>query len=466
MKSITYLLTVWAMSILTARAADLPNIVWVIAEDMNAWMGAYGDQTVPTPRIDKLAASGVRFDRAYMTAGVCSATRSALATGAMQTSLGIHNHRSSRQRVPEEVIHLPKGVKTIYQLMREAGYFVTTSGMNKNDFNFLWKSDDLYDINKTSGKAGKLWRQRPEGKPFFAQIQLRGGKNGGKVPKGESKTDPAKVEVMPYYPDIPEIRKEIAHHYDTIRQTDGELGGILKDLEEDGVLDSTVFFFWTDHGMRLYRHKQWVYDASIRVPLIAAGPGIKPGTVRGDLVSGIDITATTLTLAGAEKPSWFEGRNLFAEDHQPREFVIAARDRCDFTIDRIRSVTTERYHYIRNFMTDRPFMQSQYRDGRPYVKVPRRLHEAGKLNPVQDFVWSESRIPEEFYDLQEDPHEIRNLVDDPTVAKELERHRKILEDWIRQTDDKGQYPESGDSLRGVLKKWGSKCKNPEYDKAK
>ncbi len=441
---------------------DRPNIVWIFVEDMNDWMGCYGDATVATPHLDALARRGTRFARAYMPAGVCSATRSAIALGAMQTTLGVHNHRSSRQRASGEAIHLPDGVKTVYQLMREAGYFVTTQGANKNDFNFIWNAKAFYDRN-----GGKLfpphWRKRQPNQPFFAQIQLKGGKNSGKVDK---RTDPAKVSVPPYYPDDPVIRREIAHHYNCIKQTDNEVGKILTALEEDGLLENTVVFFWTDHGMRLYRHKQWLYEGGIRVPLVVAGPGVPKAKVRQDLVSGIDITVATLALAGVDCPAWMEGRDFFAEDHKTREYVISARDRCDYTIERVRAVTTGRYKYLRNFLTDRPFMQPQYRDGRDYIEVPRQLAREGKLNAVQMYWWRQQREPEELYDLQNDPHEIRNLADDPAHAEALKRHRAILKKWIKQTDDKGQYGESVESLRGVLKRWNKKAVNPEYDKAR
>ena len=176
-------------SISTAQTHEHPNIVWIFVEDMNDWMGCYGDDTVSTPHIDALAQRGVRFDRAYMPAGVCSATRSAIALGAMQTSLGVHNHRSSRQRVPGEEIVLPDGVKSVYQIMREQGYFVTTQGANKNDFNFIFDADSFYDVN-----GGRMlpphWRQRAPSQPFFAQIQLKGGKNTGQV---QPPTDPDKL---------------------------------------------------------------------------------------------------------------------------------------------------------------------------------------------------------------------------------------------------------------------------------
>ncbi len=447
-----------------AETAQRPNIVWVFIEDMNAWLGCYGDDTVPTPGLDALAERGVRFDRAYMPSGICSATRSAIALGAMQTSLGAHNHRSSNRSVPDDEVFLPDGVKTVYELMREAGYHVTTQGMDKNDFNFIFNRKNLY--NRWSRKMlPALWSGREEGQPFFAQFQLAGGKNSG---KGVPQTDPAGVDVAPYYPDVPVMRDEYAHHYDCIRQTDNEVGRILGALEKDGVLDDTVVFVFSDHGMRLYRHKQWLYEGGIRVPLIVAGPGVDRGESRDDLVSGIDITAATLALGGVDPAglSWVEGRDFFADDHEPREYVISARDRCGNAIDRVRAVTTDRYKYIRNFMTDRPFMQPHYRDGRDYVEVPRELHARGKLTPPQAFVWSETRVPEELYDLDNDPHEIDNLADDPGHADVLAEHRAILERWIARTDDKGQYPEPEGTLRGALKRKGSKCVNPEYDRVR
>jgi arylsulfatase A-like enzyme len=449
-----------------------PNIVWIFVEDMNDWFGCYGDDTVPTPHIDALAERGVRFDRAYMPAGVCSATRSAIATGAMQTSLDIHNHRSSRQRVPAEVIHLPDGVKTVYQLMREAGYFVTTQGMNKNDFNFLFDGEELYDQQGGKMLPG-LWRNRREGRPFFAQIQLRGGKHAFHL-RGNRRTDPDAVSVAPYYADHPAIREQYAKHYDTIRITDREVGRIINALGEDDLLDDTIIFFWTDHGMQLHRHKQWLYEGGIRVPFIVAGPErfkrhrIVPGSVRSDLVSGIDITATTLALAGigiASPLPWLEGRDLFDDDFAARDYVISARDRCDYTIDRVRAVTTRNFKYLRNYKTDRTLMQPQYRDGRPYIEAERVLFRQGRLTDAQAFKW-QARMPEELYGLESDPHETRNLANDPAYSEVVAEHRAILEKWIQETDDRGQYPESIDSLRGVLKRWNKQAVNPEFEKAR
>jgi N-sulfoglucosamine sulfohydrolase len=479
-----------------AMADDRPNIVWIFVEDMNGWMGCYGDDSVPTPNIDALAETGMRFERAYMPAGVCSATRSAIAMGCMQTTLGIHNHVSSARRVPEEVFSLADRYNSVYQLLRSSGYYTINDG-NKKSFNFEWPTHDEKMVariknGQTSGYISRTedesffdretrifaptvppWDDCPKGKPLFVQFQLKGGKNSGQF-KGstlydktgsESHYDQSKVDVMPYYPDLPYIRREIAHHYDTIRQTDEEVGQLMDMLKADGLYENTIFFFFTDHGMKLYRHKQWLYEGGIRVPLIISGPGIKEGVVREDLVSGIDIPTTTLALTQTPIPDWMEGKDLLADDYK-RDFVISARDRCDFTIERVRAVTTKRFKYLRNFMTDRPFMQPQYRDGMAFVEDARQYYKDGEMNAAESFCWSPTRVPEELYDLDNDPHEIHNLADDPAYAATLKTHQDILTKWIKETDDKGQYPETISALRGVLQRHGDKAVNPEFDKAR
>ena len=491
----------------SADADDRPNIVWIFAEDMNDWMGCYGDDTVPTPNIDALASGGVRFDRAYMPAGVCSATRSAIALGAMQTSLGVHNHRSSRQRTAGDVIPLPKNVYTVYRTLRDGGYHVVNYGP-KNDFNFLWPSRNeeelarvetsrfgtgayrpkdpselLYDVNirpwaPTQNKLPELLESCPDEKPLFIQLQLKGGKNSGRFQGADDKgptlikagkhtvfTSPDRVDVMPYYPDLPSVRNEIAHHYDCIRQADDEVGLIIETLKRHGLHENTVIFFWTDHGMKLPRHKQWLYEGGIRVPLIIAGPGIPAGSSREDLISGIDITSTTLALAGVDRPDPMEGKNIFANDYR-RDYVISARDRCDFTIERVRAVTGKRFKYIRNFKDDRPFMQPQYRDQEQFMKDIKAYYKAGEMTSAQSFMMAGKRLPEELYDLENDPEEIHNLANDPAHEAVLIKYRRVLRQWIEATGDKGQTDESVDLLKGVLKQWGDTAVNPEYEKAR
>ena len=447
------------------NAAERPNILWIYLEDVSGWFSCYGEKLIETPNIDKLAARGIRFDRFYTPAGVCSATRSAIIVGAMQTTFGIHNHRSGRpsfrgKSMGKEFddIRLPKGVEPLPVMMKRAGYF-TFNQSGKDDYNFKWSHEEFYSPNSRAN----LWRNRKPGQPFFGQIQLRGGKLGRRAPK---KMDRAKVPVPPYYPDIPLVREEIAHHYDCLLKTDEQIGNILAELEKDGLTESTLIFCFSDHGYKLHRHKQFLYEGGIRMPMIVAGPGIQPRQARKDLISGIDIAPASLAAAGMAIPKHMEGADFLAKDYQPRQYVTAARDRCDYTIEKIRAVVTPRYKYLRNYLTDRPFMQPSYKDPWPVSQAFRKMMANGEMNKTQLIFFGPKKAPEELYDLVNDPHEIHNLANDPKHQKALEQHRKLLADWIKETGDQGQQTESDAGLLATLKRWGDKCVNPEYDRVR
>ena len=450
-----------------------PNVLWICAEDLSPHLGSLG-APVDTPALDAMAERGALFTNMIMPAPVCSPCRSALITGAMQTTLGLHNHHSSRTL--DSAIHLPESVKTLPELFRDAGYFTFNSG--KDDYNFWYDRRDLYagehEEHPLYGKRGKPidWRARPDpNQPFFGQIQLAGGKH---VFKNDARfralvdapVDRAAVELPPYYPRSPEMVEAWARYLEAMQITDREVAGILARLEEDGVLGNTLVFFFADHGMRFLRHKQFLYEGGIRAPLIACwGKDVRVSSEsrREELVSGLDISATSLAVAGIELPDHVEGVDLFDPTHEPREYVISARDRCDFTIDRIRSVRTKRFKYIRNFMLDRPALQPNYRDEWELTKSLRRMYHEGALSPEQAAHFREERVPEELYDLDRDPHELVNLAARADYADALERHRAILEDWIERTDDQGQYPEQEAGLRFMLGIWGEQAVNPEYD---
>jgi N-sulfoglucosamine sulfohydrolase len=259
----------------------------------------------------------------------------------------------------------------------------------------------------------------------------------------------------------------IADHYNTILELDLITGEIVAALKRDGQYENTVIVFFSDHGCALPRHKQFIYDEGIRVPMIIAGPGIGKGKVRNDLVSGIDLGATSLALAGIGIPDNMHGRNMLSPDYH-RDYVVSARDRCDFTIDRIRAVTTQRFKYIRNFMTDKPYLQPNYRSESPSMKLLAQMHREGTLNEVQDRFASDVRPAEEFYDLKNDPHETRNLIHsaDRAIAMEIAQHRDRLSRWILETDDKGRFPETDNALRAVVDRWGDKAVNREYDRVR
>ncbi|MDC0646398.1 sulfatase [Opitutales bacterium] len=446
------------------------NVLWIYLEDVSGWFSCYGETLIDTPNIDQLANEGIRFDRFYTSAGVCSATRSAILTGMMQTSIGAHNHRSCRAKFRGENMgeydRNVLDILTIPEIFRKNGYW--TANHSKDDYNFAWDSDKLYDYGKQSRLnpdafiSGEMLEGRVE-KPFFLQVQLSGGKGGS---QGFKVVQPEQVKVPPYYPDIPSVRSLIAEHYNCLLKTDRQVGQIVGYLKEKKLYENTRIFLFSDHGMKLHRHKQFLYEGGIHMPLIVSGAGIEKGGVRDDLVSGIDLSAASLATAGIKVPDYMEGRDFLSKTHKPREFVVAARDRCDYTIDHIRAIVTKRFKYLKNYLTDRPYMQPSYKDPWQVSKDFRRLMAERKMNEVQKVFFSDKRPAEELYDLENDPLEIHNLATDPKFKAELKRHRKLLAEWIQETGDKGQLPESDLGLLSTLKRWGDKCINPEYDRVR
>ena len=483
----------------TSAKSQRPNILWILAEDLSPFMGCYDDpiNSGHTPTIDKIAADGVLFKRAFVPAPVCSACRSALITGVMQTTTGTHQHRSSRftdgEIVPEELrIKLPAGVKTIPELMKAAGYFTYNDG--KDDYNFHYDRTALYDVgsaedykpglNGWQGNKGSdyksitenTWNRNPDkSKPWFGQIQIMGGKaNARHVREGE-KLKPNDVPLPPYFPDVKALRAAWTMHYNSARGADARVEGILAELKSSGQLESTIVFFFSDHGSNhSLRHKQFCYEGGVHIPLMVMGnhPALKAGTVRNELVSALDISATTLALAGAPLPDYLDGQDLFGEDYAPVDHVISARDRCDYTIDRIRTVRSENMRYIRNYFPNRPMMQAQYRDEKPIVLALKKGLADGTLTDYQKEHWFGVRPEEELYDMTADPHQINNLAADPAFDQALKQHRDILESWIKETDDKGQYPEDTRQLKATFDLWKERPifknakVNPEYDQFK
>lgn len=459
------------------HTADIqPNILWIYLEDTAPLMGCYGTEGVNTPHIDKLAAQGLLFTNVIMPSPVCSASRSSIITGTMSTTTGTHNHHSSRSK--ESAIYLPDEHKTIPELFRQAGYFTFNEG--KDDYNFIYDRRDLYDqeyrYHPLYGKSGDeidLASLQPE-QPFFGQIQLRGGKeifSRDFKEKIQGPVDRKTIELPPYLPHHPVIVEEYANHLDAIQITDQKVGKIMEDLESSGLLEQTVVFFFSDHGMRLTRNKQFLYDGGLRVPLIIAdfrktGRLLASGVVNNELIAGLDLGSSSLGLAGIPLPENMEGRNFFDPNSKPREFVVSTRDRCDFTIDRIRSISSDTFKYIRNFKTDRPYTQLTYMDVNEveFVRVMKQLYAEGGLNQAQSRFMSDIRPAEELYDLQADPYELHNLAGMSEYAEVLQTYRSLLTEWIQQTDDQGQYPEPEAGLRFMLGIWGENCVNPEYDK--
>ena len=460
-----------------ALILERPNILWIFLEDTAPLMGPYGTTIIATPHIDSLAQNGVLYTNAFMPAPVCSASRSSIITGIMSTTFGAHNHHSSRTK--QSAIPLPDQLETIPEHFKAAGYFTFNNG--KDDYNFVYNRRSLYSqdfkIHPLYGKGSiPLDLDTLKNKqPYFGQIQLYGGKEIFSKDFKEnvkSPVDRAKIELPPYLPDHPAIKEEYANHLDAIQITDEKVGAIIKKLRDNNLLENTIVFFFSDHGMRMTRNKQFLYDGGLQVPLIIADftgrrKNIPAGTVNDDLVSGLDLGTSAMTLADIPIPKYMEGKNIF-EESDKRQYVISTRDRCDFTIDRIRSVRSKEFKYIKNFLTDRPYTQPTYMDvdGIEFVQVMHRLHDEKKLTPEQDRFMSEERPAEEFYDLRSDPYELNNLATNPEYTKDLSTYATILNEWIAETDDKGQYPEDEENLKLMLGIWGKHAVNPEYDSLK
>lgn len=442
------------------QAALRPNILWFVVDDMSANFSCYGEKLIQTPAVDQLAREGTRFQNAFVTAPVCSPCRSALITGMYQTSIGSHHHRSGRGT---EKIHLPEGVKPLPELFQKAGYYTCigdglktdgqgpakkkrqASSLGKTDYNFEWKPS-IYNAPDWSGR-------QPD-QPFFMQVQLSGGKLRGGTDTSAQKlsaqakaafgkaTSPDEVTLPPYYPDDPVNRRDWAAYLDAVRFTDQHVGKVVDRLKKEGLYENTLIIFMTDHGISHARGKQFLYNEGTHIPFIIRGPGVSGNVIRNDLIEHIDMAAISLAAAGIAIPDKMQAKNSISPEYKAREAVFAARDRCDETIERIRSVRTADYLYIRNFYPNRPHLQpNAYKDNKSIVISIRALHEAGRLNPLAEkLLFAAKRPPEELYLWQTDRFQVNNLAADPAHAETLKSFRNRLDRWMIETADRG--PES------------------------
>ena len=347
----------------------------------------------------------------------------------------------------------PHYVKTFTEYLRAAGYYTTNNV--KEDYQF---ETPVTAWDESSATAH--WRGRPDpDQPFFAvfnfttthesriwpdptrAIRAMGLPESFASPApGPLVTDPEAVPVPPYYPDTPGVRRDIAQHYDNIATMDAQLGAILNQLEEDGLADNTIVFFWSDHGDGLPRHKRWLYDSGLHVPVIVRTPGQAAHT-DDQLITFLDLAPTVLSLAGIEPPVHMQGRaflGAFGGHKPPHAYIYAARDRFDEQYDMVRAVRDRRYKYIRNYQSEKPYvLWMAYANVMPTMQELFRLHAQGGLDPVQQ-LWMRDRRPvHELYDTEADPHEIRNLANDATYQDRLGTMQRALDEWMATSGDLG-----------------------------
>ena len=424
-----------------AVSPSKPNIVWIIADDMSPDTAAYGLRDVKTPHLDRLAAEGRRYTRAYATAPVCSSSRSAFILGTSQITTGLHAHDvENPQPLPAPYRHLPA-------LLRDAGWFVTNAAAPgtmrsgrlitkaKTHYNFAHDPAQMFD--------GNDWRKRQPGQPFFAQFQITEPHRPFPIPETYDPAKLAGLTLPPNYPEHPLMRRDWYAYQRSVETVDQRVGVILAQLEAAGVLENTLVFFFADHGRPMPWGKQWLTVEGLHVPLLVRGPGVTPGSVEPRLVSLIDLAPTALATAARPAPSWMEGRALLGTTFPERAQIFAARDRCGDAYDRIRAVITPDHMLVQNFFPEVPrFNWSGYKEASyPGLPLLRVLHSAGKLNPLQDLWCQPTRAPFELYDLRRDSAGLHHVATAPAHAALVTTLRRNLEAWIRSTGDRGALPD-------------------------
>jgi len=435
------------------------NILWLSFEDTNPRFGCYGDPVAHTPHMDKLAAEGCRYDKAFSVAGVCAPSRCAIITGMYPTAIGAQHMRTTHRRalppqIPEPYECVPPHfVRCFTEYLRAEGWFCTNN--SKTDYQFKAPST-AWDENGEQAH----WRHRAPGQPFFSVFNITTTHESGMWEEkgGEpGLTNPDDIELPPYVRDTPENRKALARHYDQIHQVDARFGEILRQLEEDGEAEETLVVVWSDHGAGLLRSKRWPYDTGIRIPLIVRWPrGIQAGITSEQLVSLIDLPVTMLSLVGIDPPRHLQGQPFLGPDAEPREYIFATRDRYDESYDMIRAVRDVRYKYLRN----------EYRQP-SQIYVPYQFKHAssqelfnaisdGTLTEEEERLFFEPRPAEELYDLANDPWEVNNLAKDPTHRETVRRLRGALDDWMQRYDRFGSIDEFA-----MVRQWWGGAEKPQ-----
>ena len=430
---------------------DRPNILLLMAEDMSSRVGAFGDPVAVTPNLDALAGHGVRYTETFTAAGVCAPSRAAHILGMHQISTGSQHMRTSTRPEGGYYAVPPAGVKAYPELLREAGYFTYTDAKLDYQFSGVFPGSGPFTIWDEEGDGDADWRGRAPAQPFFGFRNFMVTHESGVFrPLGDMpnstihfvmqlmrwwKMDEAPAGIVnsedvvppPYYPDTPTVRADLARHYNNIAFMDAEVGAILKQLEADGLADSTIVIWTTDHGDGLPRAKRELYDSGIKVPMIIRWPeaykpaGVLPGTVDTRLISFIDFAPTILKLAGVEIPGYLQGRGFAEPAAPPRDYIYASRDRIDEIPDRQRAIRDRRFKYIRSWYPQ----QEQghplaYRDNIDMVREMRAMYAAGELDEVQS-QWFRAPGEERLFDLELDPFEINNLAGNPDYQEVLVR---------------------------------------------
>lgn len=458
-----------------AKDSTQPNILWLVIEDMSPLLPMYGDHTIETPNISRLAKEGVVYTNVFSTSGVCAPSRAALATGLYPTSFGANNMRTGSNTdetgLPKYEAVPPAEAKMLSQLMQDAGYYTTNN----------YKTDYQFNAPKTAWNDSTIyahWRNRPSNKPFFSVFNFTTTHESGlfepygirkleqrhyfssdadkiaKLPNDHRiKTDKAATPihvpkdaafpVPPYLPNTPVVQRDLWKVYNNLAETDRQIGAILALLEKDGLMENTIVVFYSDHGGPMPRQKRLIYDSGLKVPLIIRFPkGYRAGTIDEQLISFVDFAPTTLAMAGAPIPKYMHGRSFIANRSAERKYVFAAADRFDGVTDTVRAVRSRCYKYIRNYRPEKPYyLPVAYREKIPTMQELLQLNRKDMLTPSQRQWFRSEKDEHELFDVCNDPHELSNLARVANYSEKLSHMQRALDTWLAQIGDEPLKPE-------------------------
>jgi len=431
------------------RAAERPNVVWIVSEDNSVhYLEHFFPGGAKAPNIEALARQGLTFNHAFSNGPVCSVARTTLATCCYGPRIGTQFHRKYK------MAPMPDGLRMFPAYLRDAGYYTTNN--SKKDYNAV-EGTGVWD--ESSGKAS--WRNRTDKSQPFFHMQSHGQSHESSLhfkqttyENETTTTDPRSVRLADYFPDTPPFRYTHARYHDRMAVIDGIVGDTVAKLKEDGLLEDTFIFYFGDHGGVMPRSKGYVYESGLHVPLVVRVPenfrhlvDAEAGSRIDGFVSFIDFGPTTLQLAGVEVPEQvdgkpFLGRGVSMAEVNARDESFGYADRFDEKYDLIRSLRKGKYHYIRNYQPYLPDgLQNNYRYKMLAYKEWRELFKAGKLSGPQ-LQFFQSKPVEALFDVEADPHEVNNLAGDPKCADVLATLRLRLQQIVKGLPDLSFYPES------------------------
>jgi hypothetical protein len=237
-----------------------------------------------------------------------------------------------------------------------------------------------------------------------------------------------------------------------IENMDNWIGEKLDELEDEGLADNTIVFYYADHGGILPRSKYHVYETGTRVPFIIRipekyrylFPARRTGSEVDRLISFVDLAPTLLSIAGIPIPAYMQGNAFLGEQKTgDPEYALMFRGRMDERYDMARAVRSHRYRYIRNYMPYRGYGQHMvYLFAMPSARSWEQAFLTGACNETQSYFWKDSKPVEELYDTENDPWEVNNLAGDPACRKVLEKMRSANREWVMSIHDAGFIPEA------------------------